>query len=178
MTFTYSGVDLSKIIGALRIDGNNFSIYYLDGTVSTYVCTDEDEKKKIKDIMIKQAIERQATYDIKILDMRNKLSIMEFLLATFGASYSIIEKQPFFLGLNTYFLYSSIKTHIETKGKLKELKKYKMFLELLDNLKDINSGLSENELPLDIDTLDDFSYGEVKSHYKYYKPKDKPKLII
>lgn len=52
MTFAYDGADLSKIIGAFRIDGNNFNIYYLDATVSTYVCTDENEKQKIKKLCL------------------------------------------------------------------------------------------------------------------------------
>lgn len=178
MTFAYDGADLSKIIGSLKIDGNNFNIYYLDGTVSTYVCTDENEKQKIKEIMLKQAKERQSTYDIHNLDMRNKTSIIEFFFAIFGTSFSIVNKQPFLLGINTYLLCSSIKTHSETKNKLKELRKYKMFLELLDNLSDINNGLETKGLSLDIDTLDDFSYDEIKSQYKYYKPKEKPKLIL
>lgn len=128
--------------------------------------------------MLKQAIERQSIYDIHNLDIRSKLRIIQFFFAIFGTSFSIVEKQPFLLGINAYLLCSSIKSHIQDESKLKELKKYKMFLELLDNLDEINLQAEKNVLPLGIDTLDEFSYSEVKGWYKYYKKEKQLKKII
>lgn len=186
MTFTYDGADLSKVIECIYCDGNNFNIYYLDGSKSTYVCSSEDEKEKIKELMIKQAEERLRKFDIDYLFLKNKIALCCVMGLSIGLAIPVvlsatIEKKLSFNVQEIFVLILiclAMGDFLKTNSKIKELKKYKMFLELLDKLDEINLQFEENDLPLGIDTLDEFSYGEVKSWYKYYKQKNKKKLII
>lgn len=65
--------------------------------------------------------------------------------------------------------------------KIIELKKYKLFLDLVDHLDDINDSeflkcIEFEKLyqkQFDINTLDEYTYGDVKTIYKSYKLKQK-----
>lgn len=181
MTFTYDGADLSKVIECIHCEDNNFNIYYLDGSKSTYVCSSEDEKEKIKKLMIEQAIERQKNIIyISALSSENMANVAGILgFAGLAVIETIFAKKLDLHALANLIITSLYtKKYLTTNAQLKELKKYKMFLELLDNLDEINLQFEENDLPLGIDTLDEFSYSEVKGWYKYYKKEKQLKKII
>ncbi len=172
MTFTYEGADLSRVIDCIYCEGNSFNIYYLDGSKSTYFCSDKEEKEKIKRLMIKQAEERSQKLNINYLNDKIKFNLLHSLnFVAFATLWTVAEKKVTIPALALITLASvQIKNYFSNKTRIEELKKYKMFLELLDTLDEINEDYGKPKfLPLDIDTLDSFSYKEIKSLYKYYK---------
>ena len=173
MTFTYDDADLSKTIACFWNDGNRFNIFYLDDSKSTYISYSEDEKEKIQNIMINQAKDRQKAYDIMKLNGKNKLNLLlVFLLSFFTVVETINEKKlnlPEILQIIIVGGFTN--SYLINRTQLKELKKYKMFLEIIDKLDEINSDCGEKCLPLEINTIDEFSYSEIKSYYKQYRQK-------
>ena len=47
MNFSYEGADRSKIINKYIREGNNYTIEYLNGDISSFYSTDENQEQKI-----------------------------------------------------------------------------------------------------------------------------------
>lgn len=186
MNFTYEGADWGKVIKNFSNEGNNFRIEYLDNSVSSYTCSNENERQRIIGIMIEQAIVRDENFDLTKLEIRRICSLVATAVSLFGTLTAFKNsKQVYFLALMT--LSACVINEFKTTNKeIKELKKYKLFLELASNLKEVN----DSELlkciefdkiyqkHFDITTLDDHSYNQVKAIYKAYKTKCKSKKNI
>lgn len=178
MTFAYDDANLKDIIKTFYCENNNFFIDYLNGTSTSYICYDENEEKRVKDLMIKQAIERDAKYDAINIERSKRIDAVLSTFFSIGCANAIHNRDYFSILVLNVCLMSTFVRLNEKNIKLKELKKYKMFLQLLDKVDEINLELGDDQIPLDISTLDDISYRKIKSIYNYYNPKEKPKLII
>lgn len=184
MTFTYEGANLSETIENFIKKGNIYTINYLDKSSSSYICYNDNEEQKIKNIMIQQAIERQNKIDMKSLFLSLNCYLIGFGIST-GEFMLLLNNGDYFL--KSLILGTSILTYKgcnTTINKLIELKKYKMFLELRKNLEEINKGdflkcvEFDNfyQIPFSIDTLDYYKYSKVKTIYNTYFSKNTDKL--
>lgn len=178
MTFAYDDSNLKEIIKTFYCENNNFFIDYLNGTSMSYICYDKNEEKRIKELMIKQAIERDKKYNLSNLERSKKLDVVFSVFDTVGSAYLIYDRNYFLIPIFSGLLTSTLIRLNNKNNKLQELKKYKMFLQLLDRLDEINQELEDDQMTLDITTVDDISYRKIKSIYNYYYPKEKPKLTI
>lgn len=52
MTFTYLDADISKIIKSFSVDSYDYTVIYLDGSVSQYTSYNENEKLRLTKIML------------------------------------------------------------------------------------------------------------------------------
>lgn len=177
MTFSYPGADISKIIKYFYVDGHNYNVYYMDGTESEYTCYNEQEKERLTKLMIDQAIQRQEVLSDmsnlkKQLYISNSCVIASTIFTALGAkinSSAIVTIG--FVGALVSLVISS-----GERKKIKELKKYKLFLEMVNDLDKINKPeiLKSIEfepiyqVPLDITTVDQFTYGDIKFIHKQY----------
>lgn len=178
MTFTYDGADLSKTIKHIHIDNRECLVEYLDGSSIIFTCLDKEQLKKFKEIMIEQAKDRKNNINIKNIRFNEISGIAGICgsLLTIISSNNIKNKQILYLISFLLLMYSQKmrKTHSEM---IKELKKYDLFLELADDLDTINNSRflkcvefePISQIPFDIDTLDRYSYKDVKTIYKTYK---------
>lgn len=178
MTFTYDSADLSKTIKDFYRDGMVYNVNYLDGSSSNYVCSSEKEEARIKDLMIEQAIDREGMMKIKDVELLKNLNITAAFVSSLGvsmmANYEQYVLSTLLVGGTIFTLYQSRKS----KRQLYELKKYKLFLEMNEDMvrtnKTVPLEIMEHDkiyqAPLGINTLDSYSYGEVKRLYKeFYK---------
>lgn len=177
MTFACLESDISRIIKSFSVDGYNYTIIYLDGSISQYICYNENEKIRLTKIMLEQAIYRQENINeehlIKIMQTGYANALLSMIL---GGIYLVNINT---IGTIVFMLISLIELRVSigSHSKLNELKKYKLFLEMAKNLDSINQSRIlkciefENiyQIPLDITTIDEYSYSDIKRIYKEYK---------
>lgn len=181
MNFTYDGADLSKTIKALQNKGNSYSIEYLDDSSSHYFCSDSKELQRIKDLMIEQAIQRQKNMDIKTFDFIKNTYLGGSFISSLAISITQNQNKNALSCLFLISLLFGIYKYRDSSKKIKELKKYKLFLELLPHLNEVNTSEilkciefdNIYQIPVDITTLDEYSYNQIKTIYKTYKEKSK-----
>lgn len=170
MTFTYDSADLSRIIKNFRQDGYNFYVEYLDGSVSEYYCANDEEYNRLINLMLEQALDRQKNMNVEYLEINKNLAGIISLLLSYLTSLSVERKQATLALISFILLIISCKDIKTKRRKIKELKKYQIFFEIMDEIKEVN----ETELlrcvefepmyqiPLTINHLDEYSYGEMK----------------
>lgn len=181
MTFTYLDCDISKIIKSFSVDGCNYTIIYLDGSISQYTSYNENEKLRLTEIMLNQAIDRQENIDEKHLIKSIEAGYLTSIISVILGGIYLVNRNT--IGIIIFILKSLIelKFSMSINKKVNELKKYKLFLEMVKDLDEINkSGILkcvefENiyQIPLDITTIDEYSYCDIKKIYKKYKLLDK-----
>ena len=174
-----NGENPSEIIRKYTNINNNFTIEYADGSVSSYYCSSEDHEDKIRDTMLNRAYNLQKLENIKNTKLKRDanlfISLMSGLLTLALANKGFLILASIMLLVEIFSIYK--KRECDTK--LKELKKYKLFFELLPHLDEINKSdflkciEFDNfyQVPLDINTLYEYSYGDVKALHKEYKKK-------
>jgi len=177
MKFTYPEANLSKVIKKFTYKDNYFHIEYFDGSVNDYYCADFEKVEEIKKIMLDQAKERQKKMDNPADRLGETISLYLDFIFTLGLYDSIKNRRDFMIFLcamlviiNTYCQVISIKERVE-------LKKFALFFEMYNSLDEINKSEFmkciefENiyQKTLDIDTIDDFSYDEIKTLYRKFK---------
>lgn len=179
MNFIANKEDLSKTIKSYKSTGNNYKVVYMDGSEANFYCSDENFGNQLRETMIKQAIERQKTFNIDFYDKIGSL-YTALLMVDLGVLWpTLAYGDAASASLVLVALASTTVASVKVNKKIRELKKYKLFLEMVDDIELINSSdiLKSIEFeniylkPFDIDTLDDYTYGEVKTIHKELKLK-------
>ena len=180
MNFSYNGVDTSKIIKKYQKQEFNYTIEYLNGDVSSFYSTNENEEKNIINTMISQIIEREKKMDINRLKSIRNIALLFSLLSSGIISIMINRNNDELLLFPILGLTLSVKTYRNQSKLINELKKYKMFLELTkdnpmcsvdDELLDYIEFDKIHQTPLNINTIDDYSYEDVKKLFKKMQSK-------
>lgn len=181
MTFSYPDADLGQIIKSYRANGDNYHIEYLDGSVNDYICSDKDEERKILGIMFEQAIKRQEMFNEDDYNFKTELwrAVKISGLVSFALSFT---QKHFTASLITILLtlFASQMKYANNTVK-KELYKYKYFLEMVKDKNYSDNPEIEDETefdkiyysPININTLDNYEYSDIKRIYKKYKKREK-----
>lgn len=179
MNFTYDGADLSTIIKEYYRYKDSYHIEYLNGDYSDYVCSNPCEEERINKIMTTQAIDRQEKIDMFKLESSIRKNTVNAMISSLGASilgrYQEISLIPFALG----GLILSIVKAKKDSNKLKELKKYKMVLEMIkklynedeNNILTVLDSCNNYPVPLTINNVDKYNYRDIKVIYKRFNEK-------
>ena len=179
MRFTYDGADLSKIIKRYKKNKNEYLIEYLDGSFNRYISYKDNEEERIKKQMIEQAKQRNELFDYRFLNFADSTYLIGSFVSVVGLALSLIKNENDFKFFWLVALIISMRKFNKTGKKLKELEKYKLFLELIEELgeKELNSPKYTKCYEfdnifvdkLDIGTLDNFTYSNIEKVYKKYK---------
>ena len=171
MKFASPYSNLSEVIKKFTYEGDHFHIEYFDGTSTDYICYSPERVEMVKEKMLFQAFERQDDYDHYPFKLKEDVTMFFSLMATilFGRGIINDEAAPTVIGLLTIGL--CLRSCIKTAQLKKELEKYRIFFDLYDHLDEINNGKFMEcieadhfyQKMLDIDTVDDFSLGEIKT---------------
>lgn len=181
MNFTYEGADLSKTIKSYVNDNNNHYIEYLDGTSSLFHSESNKIEEQIKEEMVEQAIDREKNFKTENYKIRMRAGLLGTELSGLG---TVMFANKYEGILSLIFISLSVvglKTFKDNRKAIRELKKYKMFLEMYPYINESNEWLYVidpepiNLPPFDITTLDKYSYYAVKSLYEVFKIKQKQK---
>ena len=141
MNFCYEGAELDKIIKRYKKDGNEYTILYMDGSVSSYFSNEENEENIIKEKMIEQAKERDAVYNLNQLQPVTNKNLVGVISSAIGLGVGEIADADLLKLAAIFLLGFNISNVNSNKKKINELKKYKLFLELLEKVgeKELNS---------------------------------------
>lgn len=181
MKFTYDGADLSETIKSFKHDGWQYTIEYFDGTSTNFVCSNEEQIKNIKQKMYEQAVERQDIMADYNYPLKVTLGLYLHIINTTAFTISISCKADFLtwlfsLGglLNLFLLTKNVRIK-------RELEKYLLFFKMYNHLDEVNKAKFMEciefdhmyQKRLDIDTVDEFSLGEVKTLYRHLEENNK-----
>lgn len=180
MNFSYNGADTSKIIKKYQKQEFNYTIEYLNGDVSSFYSTNENEEKNIINTMISQIIEREKKMDINRLKSIRSIALFFSILSSGVISIMINRNNEELLLMPILGLTFGVKTYRNQTKLINELNKYKMFLEMTkDNpMCEVDNKMLNyiefdkfHQVPLNINTIDDYSYEDVKTLFKQMKSK-------
>lgn len=170
MTFTYEGADLGTIIKSFSQNGLNFHVEYMDGSESNYYCSNDEEYERLTNLMVEQAILRNEKMQLETLDIKKQLAKFTTFLASYLSVLSINRQKDLIGIISILITITSLKNFRDIKKKIAELKKYQIFIEIMDEIKLVNeSKLLEciefdhmYQIPLTINHLDEYSFREMK----------------
>ena len=174
MKFAFPGADLGAVIKKFKCDGNKFHVEYFDGSACDYYCSDPNEAKEIRELMLSQAKERQEKMEDVNFDARETAAFFTQLVISVGLFSAIKTESDILTFVCALATVVNVGSKIRDGLRRRELEKYQMFLEMYDSLDEVNKSEFmkciefENyyQKKLNIETVDDFSYGEVKTLYR------------
>lgn len=178
MNFIHKDQDPKTTIKKYQRIRDTFIVEYMDGSKGTYTISNPDkEMERLNNEMLKQIALRKAKCSVPELGMYKMMLGEMLMLAATGAAISNEDQM-----LVAAFTIASVvfgKAAVTEYKNRKELSKYDMLLEMYNDLDKINTReyLDKIEfdpfyqVPLNLNTIDDYSYSDVRTLYKHYKGK-------
>ena len=151
-------------------DGIWYEIVYLNNESDYYPNEDPNHELEIQERILKQAIEREE----ELLKKYNKDEIISTILflISLPTAYISMTKAPMIIFLvSSIVAFLSGKKLIKTRKRLKDIKKYRMYLDIKEDLeKKENSDIYDIiefdkflQVKLDLTTIDKYRYSDVKA---------------
>ena len=170
MTFTYEGADLSTTIKKVSKNGFNYHVEYMDGSENNYYCSNASEYEKLMNLMLAQIKLREEKMNLETLNFKQTIVRFVFLLSNYLNVLAISRQKDLISLISILIAIISLKDLNDVRKKIAELKKYRLFIDMMDELKTVNeSELLEcvefdhmYQIPLDIYHIDEYSYGDMK----------------
>jgi len=169
MTFTYEGAELSSTLKTYTKTGDEYRVVFLDGTERTYR-SNSTESTRLDNLLLEQALKRDAEMQISVIELKRILLTFCFVFCNSVLTLSV-KKREEMIGIAAFILtVVSLDNITDLIEKVKELKKYKIFIEMIDQLKLVdNTELLKcvefdniYQIPISLSTIDEYSYAEVK----------------
>lgn len=177
MNYSYDGAETKEIIQNYKTSNNKIIITFLDGTNYETPLTEENEINLLNK-MLEQAEERSqkmSIYDLK----KERTGTFNFIMTYLGITVLSISNASttnskdircltsLVGGITALNVILDMVKYKQKNDKIKELKKYDIYLQIREILKDINdpnlfNGVKKQEEPLNINTLDSYSLSDIK----------------
>jgi len=168
MTFTYDGADLSSTIKTFVYENGKYHVFFLDGSDIWYDATDV-EKEKLRNLMLEQAIDRDAKMQLELLQLKRLLIRLVFAFSCFSIVLSASRRNELTTILSLLLNGISLSKAYDIEKVINELKKYKMFMDIMEDLDRINDGEilessdgADFHQPLNLENLDKYTYNDMK----------------
>lgn len=180
MKFYKGEEELKYVIKNYDIIDNNMIVNYLDGSAIKINNITKEEISLIEERMINQLRDRNNSFNIKYIQRKEKLDLT-LLISLLGGTIAnkiknitMPEYITILILISIMYLYYN--TYSEIK-KITDIKKSNLFLEMYDKLQTpevrivISNLLGDNLYTKDltINTLDEYSYNEIKQIHKKVK---------
>ena len=180
MKFYTGPEELNDVIGSYCVTSDSMVIFYLNNRSEIICDYTEEQEKEIREIMLKQLQERNANVNLRPYVLQKNFDAS--LLAALTGSY-IVDRIKFG-GIKSYLTIGTIigtryltSRILKERAIIKEVKKSNLFLDMYDELQTPEGKNAVEELNFDkifsrelnVNTLDNFSYSEVKEVHKKLK---------
>jgi len=174
MTFGSEQQDIGEIINYIEQEDDCYKVYYLDGSSSEFISGDKDLMDKMEQKMIEQAQEREKSINYNTDFEQTKSSILAILGNLL--LFTTIRKEeaiPIILGIIISLICNF--NFLDTKRKIRELKKYRILLDNYNDFKNNPQLIKEIGLEsiyydaIDIFSIDKYNLKEVELMYKKLK---------
>ncbi|MBQ6841320.1 MAG: hypothetical protein IJO63_04315 [Bacilli bacterium] len=170
MKFAWPEADLSNIIKKFSYRGTSFHIEYFDGSVSDYYCSDPNHANEVKSLMYSQAGQRQEIMQNKDYKVGRTMLLFTELVSGLGVHFSIKSEDDLMTFLYSLLIAFNLLVLSHGAKVERELEKFKLFFEMYDHLDEVNKSSFMKAIEfeniyqknLDIHTVDDFSFADIK----------------
>ena len=177
MKFYTGPEELKDVIGSYCVVSNNMTVFYLNNRVEVIPNYTEEQEKEVREIMLKQLQERNASINLKsMIFLRNiDTSLLTALTGLYIANRIKFDNIKTYLTITTIIGTIYLTNRIfKEKTIIKEVKKSSLFLDMYEKLQTPEGMKVVEELNFDkryfeelnVNTLDNFSYGDVKEIHK------------
>lgn len=180
MKFYTGPEDLKDVIERYIVIGNDMAVYYLNNRKVSIPNFTEEQREEIKKIMLQQLQERNESINLRPYTLQKSFDTV--VLTTLAGSY--IANRIEFGTMKAYLTIATIcgtiyltNRILKEKAIIKDVKKSNLFLDMYEELQTPEGTKAVEELKFDkiyskelnVNTLDYFSYGEIKEVHKKLK---------
>lgn len=177
MKFYVGPEELNNVIGRYCVTGDSMVIFYLDHKPEVILDYTEEQEKKIRKIMLKQLQERNASIDLRpyVLQKNFDTALLTVLAGSYIANRIVFGNIETYLTIGTIFGTVYLTNRIcKKRAIINDVKKASLFLDMHEELQTPKGIDAVEELcfdktyseELNVNTLDNFSYGDVKEIHK------------
>lgn len=180
MKFYTGPEDLKDVIERYIVIGNDMAVYYLNNRKVSISNFTEEQREEIKKIMLQQLQERNESINLRPYTLQKSFDTA--VLTTLAGSY--IANRIVFGNIETYLTIGTIFGTVYLTNRIfkkrtiiNDVRKANLFLDMHEELQTPEGKIAVEELNFDkiyseelnVNTLDNFSYGEVKEVHKKLK---------
>ena len=180
MKFYTGPEDLKEVIERSTVIGNDMAVYYLNNRKVSIPNFTEEQREEIKKIMLQQLQERNESVNLRPYTLQKSFdtAVLTTLVGSYIANRIKFGTMKAYLTIGTIFGTIYLTNRIlKEKAIIKEVKKSNLFLDMYEELQTPEGKIAVEELNFDkiyseelnVNTLDDFSYSEVKEVHKKLK---------
>lgn len=180
MKFYTGPEDLKDVIERYIVIGNDMAVYYLNNRKVSITNFTEEQREEIKKIMLQQLQERNESVNLRPYTLQKSFdtAVLTTLVGSYIANRIEFDTMKAYLTIGTIFGTIYLTNRIlKEKAIIKEVKKSNLFLDMYEELQTPEGKGAVEELNFDkiyseelnVNTLDDFSYSEVKEVHKKLK---------
>lgn len=180
MKFYEGPEELNNVIGRYYVAGDSMVIFYLNHGSKVILNYTGEQEKEIRKIMLKQLQERNASIELRPYVLQKNFDTV--VLTTLAGSY--IANRIVFGNIETYLTIGTIFGTVyltnrifKKRAIINDVRKANLFLDMHEELQTPEGAKAVEELNFDkifskelnVNTLDNFSYGEIKEVHKKLK---------
>lgn len=177
MKFYEGPEELNNVIGKYCVTGDSMVIFYLNHGPEVILDYTEKQEKEIRKIMLKQLQERNASIELRpyVLQKNFDTALLTVLAGSYIANRIVFGNIETYLTIGTIFGTVYLTNRIfKKRAIINDVRKANLFLDMHEELQTPKGIDAVEELcfdktyseELNVNTLDNFSYGDVKEIHK------------
>ena len=177
MKYGYAYANLGELIRNYKVSNDKIIITFLDGSSKEIPFTEQNEAELLNEMLKQAKIMRmnKSEHDLKVekYDVLRRairmipITFLDYVTANNSDTYQVVRTlSGVFCGLTALTIVTSSVTYNLKANELNELKKYKMYLDMKEDIDKTDAylfkGVKTKEMPLNINTLDNYSLNDIK----------------
>ena len=173
MKYGYAYANLGELIRNYKVSNDKIIITFLDGSSKEIPFTEQNEAELLNEMLKQAKIMRmnKSEHDLKVekYDVIRMIPItfLDYVTANNSDTYQVVRTlSGVFCGLTALTIVTSSFIYNLKANELNELKKYKMYLDMKEDIDKTDAylfkGVKTKEMPLNINTLDNYSLNDIK----------------
>ena len=180
MKFYEGPEELNNVIGRYYVTGDSMVIFYLNHGSEVILDYTEEQKQKVQETMLKQLQERNASIELRpyVLQKNFDTAVLTTLAGSYIANRIVFGNIETYLTIGTIFGTVYLTNRIfKKRAIINDVRKANLFLDMHEELQTPEGAKAVEKLNFDkiyskelnVNTLDYFSYGEIKEVHKKLK---------
>lgn len=177
MKYGYAYANLGELIRNYKVSNDKIIITFLDGSSKEIPFTEQNEAELLNEMLKQAKIMRmnKSEHDLKVekYDVLRRairmipITFLDYVTANNSDTYQVVRTlSGVFCGLTALTIVTSSFIYNLKANELNELKKYKMYLDMKEDIDKTDAylfkGVKTKGMPLNINTLDNYSLNDIK----------------
>lgn len=177
MKYGYARANFEELIRNYKVSNDKIIITFLDGSRKEIPFTEQNEAELLNEMLKQAKIMRmnKSEHDLKVekYDVLRRairmipITFLDYVTANNSDTYQVVRTlSGVFCGLTALTIVTSSFIYNLKANELNELKKYKMYLDMKEDIDKTDAylfkGVKTKGMPLNINTLDNYSLNDIK----------------